>query len=112
MPAPDPRPTLEAPDDDPHLWLEIIRTIFRFPTAELESCSIPGEMPPIRGAFGARQRLRVFAAMRQTGTLSSTLTRLRQRKAKTGCGGMATHCRRCMTAPSCSCRAGAQTRSC
>ncbi|HEY2530149.1 MAG TPA: prolyl oligopeptidase family serine peptidase [Xanthobacteraceae bacterium] len=24
MPAPDPRPTLEAPDDDPHLWLEEI----------------------------------------------------------------------------------------
>jgi prolyl oligopeptidase len=24
MPAPDPRPTLEAPDNDPHLWLEEI----------------------------------------------------------------------------------------
>jgi prolyl oligopeptidase len=26
MPAPDPRPTLEAPDDDPHLWLEEIES--------------------------------------------------------------------------------------
>ena len=24
MPSPDPRPTLEAPDDDPYLWLEEI----------------------------------------------------------------------------------------
>jgi prolyl oligopeptidase len=24
MPAPDPRPTLDAPDDDPYLWLEDI----------------------------------------------------------------------------------------
>jgi hypothetical protein len=27
----------------------VARTIFRSPTAVLESCSIPGEMPPIRG---------------------------------------------------------------
>jgi prolyl oligopeptidase len=26
MPTPDPRPTLEAPDDDPHLWLEEIES--------------------------------------------------------------------------------------
>jgi prolyl oligopeptidase len=26
MPAPDPRPTIEAPDDDPHLWLEEIES--------------------------------------------------------------------------------------
>jgi hypothetical protein len=26
MPAPDPRPTLESPDDDPYLWLEDIES--------------------------------------------------------------------------------------
>src|SRR5215831_3769874 len=35
-----------------------------------------------------------------------------QRKARTGCGGAATRCRRPMTAPSCICRGAAQMRSC
>ncbi len=90
----------------------IALTIFRFRTVALDGCSTRGEMPPIPAAYGARRRSRVSAAMRRTGMCSSTLMYSPQRKAKIGCGGAAIRCRRPMTAPSCICRAEAQTRSC